>query len=106
MLWTTAKVCQKSGSKRILFKNFKVNNQLSSFPLYAARSLYTVFVLLLVSDRLLQSFIARNILQLLDVESLANAEQVSLCWKDVIVSGKLWEKLLRRKVLDFLVAIF
>ena len=48
---------------------------------------------------MLQSFIARNILQLLDIESLINAEQVSACWKDVIVGGKLWEKLLLRKVL-------
>jgi len=50
-------------------------------------------------ERRLLSCISQDILQLLDTESLGNAEEVSQNWKDMVMAGKLWQKLLKRNVL-------
>lgn len=52
-----------------------------------------------LKDRLMQRYIAEDILQLLDPESLACAEFVTDVWKDLIVESKLWKRMLDRKVL-------
>ena len=48
--------------------------------------------------RQIQSFIAVDILSLLDAESLKNAEQVCQSWKEVISDANLWQKLYKRNV--------
>ena len=45
----------------------------------------------------MQKYIAEDILELLNVDSLLNAEQVSEVWKQAIVEGKLWKKLFERQ---------
>ena len=41
----------------------------------------------------MQSYIAQDILEMLDSWSLANAEQVSQLWREIIVDNKLWKKM-------------
>ena len=49
-------------------------------------------------ERTLLRYIAEDILELIDVKSLKNAENVSQTWRETIVTGKLWEKLYRKQV--------
>ena len=46
----------------------------------------------------MQRYIAEDILELLEVDSLSNAEKVSRFWKQAIVEGRLWKKLFERLV--------
>lgn len=46
----------------------------------------------------MQRYIAEDILELLEVDSLSNAEKVCEFWKQAIVEGRLWKKLFERLV--------
>ena len=46
----------------------------------------------------MQSYIAQDILKMLDYKDLAIAQQVSQPWRKIIADGRLWKKLLDRLV--------
>ena len=46
----------------------------------------------------MQSYIGQDILEMLDCDDLANAQQVSVLWRDVVVDNQLWKKIYDRNV--------
>ena len=46
----------------------------------------------------MQSYIGQDILEMLDCDDLANAQQVSVLWRDVVVDNQLWKKIYERNV--------
>ena len=50
----------------------------------------------------MQSYIAQDILEMLDCDDLANAQQVSDLWRDVVVSNQLWKKIYDRHVWEIM----
>ena len=62
--------------------------------------LVNVYTLLLFAGRQMQSYIAQEILEMLDCDDLANAQQVSGVWEDVVTGNQLWKKLYDRQVCE------
>ena len=46
----------------------------------------------------MQSYVAQDILKMLNCGDLANAQQVTAVWREVIKNGRLWQKIFRRNV--------
>ena len=44
------------------------------------------------------SYIAQEIMKMLDYQDLVSAQQVSPLWREILVDNKLWKKLLDRYV--------
>ncbi len=44
------------------------------------------------------SYIAQEIMKMLDYQDLVSAQQVSPLWREIVVDNKLWKKLLNRLV--------
>ena len=52
---------------------------------------YIISIIIFFSVRQMQSYIAQDILKLLNMEDLANIQQVSSLWREVVKNGRLWK---------------
>ena len=53
--------------------------------------IYIISIIIFLSVRQMQSYIAQDILKLLNIEDLANTQQVSSLWREVVKNGRLWK---------------
>ena len=58
---------------------------------------YLYLTLWIIGGQML-SYIAQEIMKMLDYQDLVSAQQVSPLWREILVDNKLWKKLLDRYV--------
>ena len=46
----------------------------------------------------MQSYIAQDILKMMNIEDLASAQKVSILWREVVKNGRLWKRTFDRHV--------
>ena len=52
---------------------------------------YIISIIIFRTGRQMQNYIAQDILKLLNMEDLANTQQVSSLWREVVKNGRLWK---------------